>query len=172
MFPGPRDLEAHRGQAGGRRTRGSRRRASEDAPEAVGREAEAVRGIGLEVKFANKSPRSLSLLSGGEKAMTAIAFLFSLFLARPCPFYILDEVEASLDDINIRRFLSLVRQVPGQDAVHHHHPPAADHGGRRHALRRHARERRHLAYPFPEAGDKKARMTRAADYTEPVAKEA
>jgi chromosome segregation protein len=69
-----------------------------------------VRGIGLEVKFANKSPRSLSLLSGGEKAMAAIAFLFSLFLARPCPFYILDEVEASLDDINIRRFLSLVRR--------------------------------------------------------------
>jgi chromosome segregation protein len=70
----------------------------------------AVRGIGLEVKFANKSPRSLSLLSGGEKAMAAIAFLFSLFLARPCPFYILDEVEASLDDINIRRFLSLVKR--------------------------------------------------------------
>jgi chromosome segregation protein len=70
----------------------------------------ALRGIGLEVKFANKSPRSLSLLSGGEKAMAAIAFLFSLFLARPCPFYILDEVEASLDDINIRRFLSLVRR--------------------------------------------------------------
>ena len=67
-------------------------------------------GILLEVKFPNKSPRSLSLLSGGEKAMTAIAFLFSLFLARPCPFYILDEVEASLDDINIRRFLSLVRK--------------------------------------------------------------
>jgi chromosome segregation protein len=67
-------------------------------------------GIVLEVRFPNKAPRSLSLLSGGEKAMTAIAFLFSLFLARPCPFYILDEVEASLDDINIRRFLSLVRK--------------------------------------------------------------
>jgi chromosome segregation protein len=68
------------------------------------------RGVALEVKFANKAPRSLSLLSGGEKAMTAIAFLFSLFLARPCPFYILDEVEASLDDLNIRRFLSLVQK--------------------------------------------------------------
>lgn len=74
------------------------------------KEGEPVGGITLEVKFPNKSPRSLSLLSGGEKAMTAIAFLFSLFLARPCPFYILDEVEASLDDINIRRFLSLVRK--------------------------------------------------------------
>jgi chromosome segregation protein len=72
--------------------------------------AEQAPGITLEVKFPNKSPRSLSLLSGGEKAMTAIAFLFSLFLARPCPFYILDEVEASLDDINIRRFLSLIRK--------------------------------------------------------------
>jgi chromosome segregation protein len=42
--------------------------------------------------------------------MTAIAFLFPLFLSRPCPFYILDEVEASLDDINIRRFLSLIHK--------------------------------------------------------------
>jgi chromosome segregation protein len=73
-------------------------------------EAPAARGVSLEVKFANKAPRTLSLLSGGEKAMTAIAFLFSLFLARPCPFYILDEVEASLDDLNIRRFLSLVHR--------------------------------------------------------------
>ena len=71
---------------------------------------EAVGGIALEVKLPNKAPRSLTLLSGGEKAMTAIAFLFSLFLARPCPFYILDEVEASLDDVNIRRFLSLIRK--------------------------------------------------------------
>ena len=69
-----------------------------------------IRGIALEVKLPNKAPRSMSLLSGGEKAMAAIAFLFSLFLARPCPFYILDEVEASLDDLNIRRFLSLIRK--------------------------------------------------------------
>ncbi len=73
-------------------------------------QGQPARGVALEVKFANKAPRSLSLLSGGEKAMTAIAFLFSLFLARPCPFYILDEVEASLDDLNIRRFLSLVQK--------------------------------------------------------------
>jgi chromosome segregation protein len=79
----------------------------EDVEEALGLTAG---GVMLEVKFANKAPRSLGLLSGGEKAMTAIAFLFSLFLARPCPFYILDEVEASLDDLNIRRFLSLVHQ--------------------------------------------------------------
>ena len=53
--------------------------------------------------------KRLSLLSGGEKSMTAIAFIFSVFLARPCPFYILDEVEAALDDLNIGRFLDLLR---------------------------------------------------------------
>ena len=52
----------------------------------------------------------LTLLSGGEKSMTALAFLFAVFLARPCPFYILDEVEAELDDLNISRFLTLLRQ--------------------------------------------------------------
>jgi chromosome segregation protein len=53
--------------------------------------------------------KRLTLLSGGEKSMTALAFLFSVFLARPCPFYILDEVEAALDDLNITRFLDQVR---------------------------------------------------------------
>ncbi|MCX8032960.1 MAG: chromosome segregation protein SMC [Thermoleophilia bacterium] len=78
---------------------------------AVGKEdGEVSQGIDIEVRFPNKTPRTLSLLSGGEKAMTAVAFLFSLFLAKPCPFYILDEVEASLDDMNIRRFLSLVNR--------------------------------------------------------------
>ena len=52
----------------------------------------------------------LSLLSGGEKALGAIAFLFALFLARPCPFYLLDEVEAALDDTNIGRFVELLRR--------------------------------------------------------------
>jgi chromosome segregation protein len=52
----------------------------------------------------------LTLLSGGEKALGAISFLFALFLARPCPFYLLDEVEAALDDTNIGRFCVLLRQ--------------------------------------------------------------
>ena len=54
--------------------------------------------------------KRLTLLSGGEKSMTALAFLFAVFLARPCPFYILDEVEAALDDLNIDRFLALLRK--------------------------------------------------------------
>ena len=67
-------------------------------------------GVEIEVTPAGKSTKRLSLLSGGEKSMTAIAFLFAVFLARPCPFYILDEVEAALDDLNIDRFLMLLRR--------------------------------------------------------------
>jgi chromosome segregation ATPase len=65
-------------------------------------------GVELEVTPAGKRMRQMSLLSGGEKAMTALAFVFAVFLARPCPFYILDEVEAALDDANINRFLGLI----------------------------------------------------------------
>ena len=54
--------------------------------------------------------KRLSLLSGGEKSLVALAFLFAVFLAKPCPFYVLDEVEAALDDVNIDRFLELVRR--------------------------------------------------------------
>ena len=66
-------------------------------------------GVEIEVTPAGKSMKKLTLMSGGEKSMTAIAFLFAVFLARPCPFYILDEVEAALDDLNIGRFLELLR---------------------------------------------------------------
>jgi chromosome segregation protein len=66
-------------------------------------------GVEIEITPAGKSMKRLTLLSGGEKSMTAIAFLFAVFLARPCPFYILDEVEAALDDLNITRFLDLLR---------------------------------------------------------------
>jgi chromosome segregation protein len=66
-------------------------------------------GVEIEVTPAGKTTRRLSLLSGGEKSLVALAFMFAVFLARPCPFYILDEVEAALDDANIDRFLSLIR---------------------------------------------------------------
>ncbi|HEU0193751.1 MAG TPA: chromosome segregation protein SMC [Gaiellales bacterium] len=67
-------------------------------------------GIELEVRPAGKRIESLTLLSGGEKALTAIAFLFALMLTKPSPFYVLDEVEAALDDANIERFLTLLRE--------------------------------------------------------------
>jgi chromosome segregation protein len=92
--------------------------APEEAPEDDALEAaaeaelvpeEELLGVEIEITPAGKDMKRLSLLSGGEKSMTALAFLFAVFLARPCPFYILDEVEAALDDINIDRFLNLLR---------------------------------------------------------------
>jgi chromosome segregation protein len=65
-------------------------------------------GVEIEITPAGKAMKRLTLLSGGEKSMTALAFLFAVFLAKPCPFYILDEVEAALDDLNIGRFLDLL----------------------------------------------------------------
>ena len=67
-------------------------------------------GIEIELQPAGKKITRLSLLSGGEKALGAISFLFALFLARPAPFYLLDEVEAALDDANIGRFVELLRR--------------------------------------------------------------
>ena len=67
-------------------------------------------GVEIEITPAGKSTKRLTLLSGGEKSLTALAFLFAVFLARPCPFYILDEVEAALDDLNIDRFLTLLHR--------------------------------------------------------------
>ena len=66
-------------------------------------------GVEIEITPAGKSTKRLTLLSGGEKTMTSLAFLFAVFLARPSPFYILDEVEAALDDLNIDRFLQVLR---------------------------------------------------------------
>ena len=86
--------------------------AAEAAAEGFG--AEDLLGVEIEVTPPGKAMKRLSLLSGGEKSMTAIAFLFAVFLARPCPFYILDEVEAALDDVNIDRFLTLLRRYSGR----------------------------------------------------------
>ena len=93
-------------------------------------------GVAVEVKPAKKLGKKLQLLSGGERALVAIAFLFAVFLAEPCPFYILDEVEAALDDLNIGRFLVAAAHLPRPRAVHRRHPSEAHHGGRRHPLRR------------------------------------
>src|SRR5204862_4328831 len=72
-------------------------------------EAEAP-GVEIELRPAGKKVTRLSLLSGGERSLGAISFLFALFLAHPCPFYLLDEVEAALDDTNIGRFVDLLRR--------------------------------------------------------------
>jgi len=89
---------------------GAEAEAQEQEDEAAGIAPDDLLGVEIEVTPAGKSMKRLSLLSGGEKSMTALAFLFAVFLARPCPFYILDEVEAALDDLNIDRFLTLLRR--------------------------------------------------------------
>jgi chromosome segregation protein len=68
-------------------------------------------GVEVEVVPAGKRPRALSLLSGGERSLIAMGFCLALALARPAPFYLLDEVEAALDDANLRRFLGVVRRL-------------------------------------------------------------
>jgi chromosome segregation protein len=83
---------------------------AELAAEAEEEDEDERTGVEIEITPAGKATKRLSLLSGGEKSMTALAFLFAVFLARPCPFYILDEVEAALDDLNIDRFLTLLRE--------------------------------------------------------------
>ncbi|HEX2272814.1 MAG TPA: AAA family ATPase, partial [Acidimicrobiales bacterium] len=65
-------------------------------------------GIDIEARPAGKNVRRLSLLSGGERSLCALAFLFAVFRSRPSPFYLLDEVEAALDDVNLHRFLDLL----------------------------------------------------------------
>jgi chromosome segregation protein len=79
-------------------------------PELEGEDEDVEPGIEIELRPAGKKVTRLSLLSGGEKALGAISFLFALFLARPHPFYLLDEVEAALDDANIGRFVELLRR--------------------------------------------------------------
>jgi len=86
------------------------REATAEEARIEGEDPDDALGVEIEVTPAGKAMKRLSLLSGGEKSMTAIAFLFAVFLARPCPFYILDEVEAALDDLNIDRFLALLRR--------------------------------------------------------------
>jgi chromosome segregation protein len=67
-------------------------------------------GVEVEAKPSGKNVKKLSLLSGGERSLTALAFLFAVFRSRPSPFYVMDEVEAALDDVNLHRFLGLVHE--------------------------------------------------------------
>lgn len=71
-------------------------------------------GVEVVAQPRGKRLAKMSLLSGGEKSLTALALLFAVYRTRPCPFYILDEVEAALDDTNLRRFIAFV------DSLRHH----------------------------------------------------
>jgi chromosome segregation protein len=68
-------------------------------------------GVDVEARPAGKKVKRLSLLSGGERSLVGVAFLVALFKARPSPFYILDEVEAALDDTNLGRLLEIYEEL-------------------------------------------------------------
>jgi len=74
-------------------------------------------GIEVEARPPGKKIKRLSLLSGGEKALTAVAMLVAIFRARPSPFYVMDEVEAALDDVNLHRLLGLLQQLRAQSQI-------------------------------------------------------
>jgi chromosome segregation protein len=74
-------------------------------------------GIEVEARPPGKKIKRLSLLSGGEKSLTAVAMLVAIFRARPSPFYIMDEVEAALDDVNLHRLLNLFEQLRAQSQL-------------------------------------------------------
>ena len=68
-------------------------------------------GIEVEARPPGKRVKRLSLLSGGERSLTAVALLIAIFKARPSPFYVLDEVEAALDDTNLGRLLGVLAEL-------------------------------------------------------------
>ncbi|AMO90048.1 chromosome segregation protein SMC [Corynebacterium simulans] len=85
-------------------------------------------GIEVEARPPGKKVKRLSLLSGGEKSLTALAMLVAIFRARPSPFYVMDEVEAALDDVNLRRLIALFEELrkDSQLIVITHQKPAMD----------------------------------------------
>jgi chromosome segregation protein len=74
-------------------------------------------GVEIEARPGRKRVKRLSLLSGGERALTALGFLFAIFSARPSPFYLLDEVEAALDDVNLHRMLGMIQGFAKESQV-------------------------------------------------------
>ena len=80
-----------------------------DVPAALKTTLEA--GLEIIAKPPGKKPATLSLLSGGEQALTALALIFAVFLTNPSPICVLDEVDAPLDDANVDRFCSLVEEL-------------------------------------------------------------
>ena len=119
-------------------------------------------GIEVEARPPGKKVKRLSLLSGGERSLTAVALLVAIFRARPSPFYVLDEVEAALDDVNLGRLLDLVEELRSTSQLIIITPPEADDGDRRRALRREHARRRHHPRDQPAAARARVGLSLAA----------
>ena len=104
-------------------------------------------GLEIIAKPPGKKPQTLSLLSGGEQALTALALIFAVFLTNPSPICVLDEVDAPLDDHNVERFCNLLHEMTSidRDALHHHHAQSDHDGADEPAVRRHHGRARRLA---------------------------
>ena len=96
-------------------------------------------GLEILARPPGKKPQTLTLLSGGEQALTAMALIFAVFLTNPSPICVLDEVDAPLDDYNVERFCDLLDEMgtPLRHALRHHHPQSDHHGAHGPAVRRH-----------------------------------
>ena len=108
-------------------------------------------GVEIFVQLPGKKALPLHSLSGGESALTAISLIFSIFLVKPSPFCLLDEVDAPLDDANVDRFNGMVREMSSQVPVPPHHAQQADDGARGRPLRDHDGEARDLEDRFRQA---------------------
>ena len=130
-------------------------------------------GLEIIAKPPGKKPQTLSLLSGGEQALTALALIFAVFLTNPSPICVLDEVDAPLDDHNVERFCNLLHEMTAvdRDPLHHHHAQPDHDGADEPAVRRHHGRARRLATGLgrPRGRGEDPRSGRGVSYSHPLA---